>query len=490
MRIKIAYLTLALLVLLVPACSDNVASLWGTAPVKSPDRTVGLLQPDASAGAGYTLFAPNFSTTTYLIDMEGQLVHTWQSEHWPGQSAYLLENGNLLRTAHLSDVGKGPSGGGIQEIAWDGTVVWDFQYMSDTYLPHHDIEPLPNGNVLILAWEFKTREQAIAAGRDPALLDEGTLWPEFVVEVQHTGPTSGQVVWEWHLWDHLIQDRDPGQANYGNVAEHPELVDVNFAAGGKADWIHANAIDYNPELDQILITCHNLHEIWVVDHSTTTQEAAGHAGGRSGMGGDLLYRWGNPRAYGRGTADDQRLFAPHDAQWIESGLPEEGHILVFNNGNGRPDGAYSSVDEIVPPANASGGYDCVAGSAYGPEGPTWTYTAAVPTDFYADKISGAQRLANGNSLICSGPQGTFFEVTPEGETVWRYVSPVTNDGPQPQGSAIPRGTNVRTNAVFRAYRYAPDYAGLASKDLSAGITIEETSGESGGVDERLWDLGY
>ncbi len=341
-------------------------------------------------------------------------------------------------------------------------------------LPHHDIEPLPNGNVLILAWEFKTEAEAIAAGRNPDLISQGKLWPEQLIEIKPTGPpTSGEVVWEWHLWDHLIQDYDPTKANYGVVADHPELIDINFADKGKADWIHANAIDYNPELDQIIISCHGFNEFWIIDHSPTAAEAAGHSGGNSGMGGDILYRWGNPQSYRAGTASDQTLFKQHDVQWVASDLSERENILIFNNGNHRPTGSYSSVDEIAPPVDANGHYILDPGSAYGPEEVTWSYTAENPVDFYADKISGAQRLPNGNTLICSGTDGAFFEVTPTGEIVWQYVNPVTRTGPLAQGEIIPGDHRGLANAVFRAYRYASDYPGLASKDLSPGQLIEQ-----------------
>ena len=175
---------------------------------------------------------------------------------------------------------------------------------------------------------------------------------------------------------------------------------ANGNKGVIPDWTHVNAVAYNAEFHQIMLTAHSFNEFWIIDHSTTTAEAAGHAGGRSGKGGDLLYRWGNPQAYRAGTTADQRLFAQHDAHWIPAGRPGAGHVLVFNNGLGRPGGSYSSVDEIVLPVDARGRYVRESGAAYGPKEPVWRFTAPKRTDFFASIMSGAQRLPNGNTLVC------------------------------------------------------------------------------------------
>lgn len=449
-------------------------------------RTVGLLLSDPRAFDGYTLFAPLSYPETYLIDNGGMLVHAWPSSTLPGDSAYLLENGHLLRTAKVVNnvFQAGGAGGRVQELDWDGTVVWDYTYSSDQHLHHHDIERLPNGNVLMIAWELRTRPQAIAAGRNPSLVTAQGLWPDHVIEVQPMGPASGTIVWEWHLWDHLIQEFDPSRANYGVVANHPELVDLNFTQGAGADWIHTNSIDYNPAFDQILISVHNFSEVWAIDHSTSTQEAAGHTGGTYGKGGDLLYRWGNPQAYRAGAASDQKLFGQHDAQWIVPGSQGAGRISIFNNGVGRPGGSYSSVEEIAPPVDADGNYVLIPGSAYGPPAQSWIYTATPPSTLYAQTISGAQRLPNGNTLICDGPHGTFFEVTSGGESVWRYVNPVVASGPLNQGDAVPG----QANRVFKVRRYGPDYAGLAGRELTPGGTIE--LGDEGAIlRHEVPDLG-
>ena len=437
-------------------------------------QTVGLFLNDSSSFNGYTFFAPAAYTNTYLINNEGLLVNSWEGTYTPALSAYLLENGNLLRTATIfnSTFSGGGSGGLIQEFDWDGNLVWEYQYSSDLFYQHHDIEKLPNGNVVIIAWEYRSVEEAVTEGRDPSTLPQDMLWPDHIIEVQPDIGTGGNIVWEWHAWDHLIQDYDPLVFNYGVVSEHPELIDINYIepgpGGSRADWNHINAVDYNEQFDQIIVSVHNFSEIWVIDHSTTTEEAAGHTGGNSGMGGDLLYRWGNPIAYGRGNVSDQKFFAQHDAHWIESGLPGEGNILIFNNGRFRPGGNFSTIDEIIPPVDQNGNYTLNLNSTYGPDTLFWTYNAPIPTEFFAANISGSQRQPNGNTLICNGPSGEFFEVTNEGEIVWRYINPVINTGPMTQGDPIP----AQLNRVFRAYRYAPDYPGFDGKDLTPGDPIE------------------
>lgn len=437
-------------------------------------QTVGLFLNDSSSFNGYTFFAPTVYTDSYLINDEGLLVNSWHSDYLPGLSAYLLENGNLLRTARIFNpiFNGGGSGGLIQEFDWDGNLVWEFQYSSDLFHQHHDIEKLPNGNVLLIAWEYKNGEEVITAGRNPNKLSQYYLWPDHVVEVQPNGSTGGIVVWEWHVWDHLIQDYAPEEDNYGVVSEHPELIDINYVgsgpAGGYADWNHINAVDYNEEFDQIILSVHDFNEIWVIDHSTTTEEAAGHTGGNSGMGGDILYRWGNPLSYKRGNAMDQMLFAQHDAQWNEPGLPGEGNILIFNNGRFRPGGNHSTIDEIKPPVDQNGNYVLNPDSTFGPDTLSWYYIDPIPSEFFAANLSGSQRQPNGNTLICSGPDGELFEVTDEGEIVWLYISPVIGTGPIVQGDPLP----PRQNSVFRSYRYAPDFPGFIGKDLTPGDPIE------------------
>ena len=344
------------------------------------------------------------------------------------------------------------------KLSSSGTEIWSFEHSSDDYQLHHDIEYMSNGNILMIAWEYKSYNEAVAAGRNPSAVDSGTgLYPDKIIEVD----SSGNIVWEWHVWDHLIQDYDSTKSNFSTVADHPELIDINFVTKSP-DITHFNSIDYNEEFDQILVSVHSFSEIWVIDHSTTTAEAASNTGGKFGKGGDLLYRWGNPEACGAGTSTDQMLYSQHDANWTESGYPGEGNILIFNNGSNLPSGNYSSMEEITPPVDASGNYTLTAGAAYEPTATTWTYN--IDSAYYSPNISGAQRLPNGNTLICSGASGYFLEVDSSGATVWEHT--------------VSGGTDV-----FKVQRYGVDYAGLNGlvETGSLAVAISPANAQTAGA---------
>lgn len=433
-------------------------------PLANGQQTVGLFLNDSLAYNGYTLFSPN--TTTYLIDNCGYIINQWESMHPPGQAAYLLENGDLLRAGRAGNGINGSGSGGIVErFSWEGERLWAFEYTGEEHRQHHDIEPLPNGNVLLLAWEVISGEEAVSAGRDPAKTG-AAIWSEHIIEVRPEGEMGGSIVWEWHLWDHLVQEFDPLQENFGVVKEHPELVNTNFTSNNNpntnANWIHANGISYHPERDEIAISSRNFNEIWIIDHSTTSAEAAGHSGGQAGKGGDLLYRWGNPLAYGRGSSADQRFFGQHNIRWVPQGYPDAGKLMVFNNGLGRPTGSYSSVDLFDPPLLSNGHYQVSATTAFGPETLSWTY---YENQFISTILSSAQPLPNGHVLLCYGDDVLFREVTRSGTVVWEYISPASNTGPIAQGQAS-------TGSVFKSERYAPSYSAFDGKELLAGAPIE------------------
>lgn len=426
-------------------------------------NTLGTLVNGTASWDGYTLLAPTGSTETYLIDNCGRVVQQWSSDYRPGLAAYLLPNGDLIRSVRLpSNVFNGGGiGGGFEQWDWEGNLVRSWNAATDSLHAHHDFTVLPNGNLLFIAWERHSGEEAIARGRNPELTS-----PEVWVTRVEERNAEDEVVWAWSVWDHLVQDFDAALPGFGDPAEHPGRLDINFNAtalaggagpgGGElaaADWLHVNAIDYHPDLDQITLSSRNFDEIWVIDHSASTSAAAGPAG-------DLLYRWGNPQTYGRGTAADQRFFGQHDVHW------EGDHLLVFNNGAGRPEGAFSTVEEWAPPLLADGTYALEDGAPFGPDAPSWIYPEVGTIAFYSGNVSGAQRLPNGNTLLCEGANGRLTEVTPAEEVVWEYINPASAFGPLAQGS------NPVNNAVFLVRRYGPGFSGFDGRDLTPGEPIE------------------
>ncbi|MEM9799762.1 MAG: aryl-sulfate sulfotransferase [Planctomycetota bacterium] len=464
----------------------------------------GLVANEEGATPGLTLVMPLNSTMIHLVDLDGTVEHTWETEYSPGGWCYLMDDGTLVRSARSDDdphFKGGGIGGVMQRIAPDGEVLWQHVVADEIRHQHHDIEVLPNGNILYVAWERKSADEAVSRGRDPRGVGAAGLWADAVFEIRPTPPVGAEVVWSWHAWDHLVQDRDPKKPNHGVLSDHPERFDVNAAfeppseiteeerraleerkqqmaalgyGGGDdeddgdsddddrsgpprnwdatGDWMHTNSVAYHEDLDLIVLSSPELGEIFVIDHSTTTEEAAGSEGGRWGRGGDLLWRWGNPQNYGLGDADDQRLFYQHDPRWLRT--PEGLELLVFNNGGRRPDGtSFSEVLELTLPFHIDEGFFRDEGWAFGPEEPTWSYSD--PETFFSAFISGSARLASGNTLVCSGAVGRLFEVTPDGEIVWDYYSTLGGEVDPPEHAG-----KAPQFALYRVDRYAEDHPGI------------------------------
>lgn len=407
---------------------------------------IGLLNADIFEG--YTLFTPGAGNggpcTTYLIDNNLNNIQTWNHSRSPASMPYLIagdepgwENTLLIYPYRVNNptMQAGGVGGAFEVLTWDGDLVWEYELSNTDYQHHHDIEPLPNGNILMIAWERKTAEEAYAAGRT-SLNDNplNEMWSSSIFEIQSDGNGGGEIVWEWHLWDHLIQDENPDSDNYGIVGNHPELFDINKGwlggggpQGGNADWMHLNTISYNIEYDQIVISSHRVDEIFVIDHSTTIEEAASHSGGNYGKGGDFLYRWGNPQNYDRGNNSDNLIGHQHSINWIPDGYPGEGNFILFNN-----DG--NEAIEFSPPIDEDGFYIIEDGQPYGPDNIVWS------SPYYStDMQGGAFRLPNGNTLITDCDSANIEEVTESGSIVWSYSQ---------------SGNNVN---IARAQKYAIDY---------------------------------
>lgn len=422
--------------------------------IQRAEPTVGLIVNEPQAARGYTIIYAFRSDEVYLVDHLGREVHAWKLKGHKIEQAELLENGNLMIRHRVS----GSDLWSTSEVDQAGNIIW--QYTERNL--HHDFLKLPNGNVLLLTRTRLTPQAAVAAGVVDRYQPSGWVY-DYLLEVKPTGPDSSEVVWEWSPLDHLVQDHDPDKADYGPVAGHPGRIDITYRSRlGHRNLFHLNSIDYDPVLDQIMLSARSYSELWIIDHNTTTEEAAGTKG-------DLLYRWGNPQTHGAGGYQDQQLFWQHDAHWIPPGLPGAGNVLIFNNGNERParQRLHSSIDEITLPAFQDDTYPQDQSFAFESARPQWSYTAPNPADFYSSLMSGVQRLPNGNTQICSADNGTIFQVAPDGTTVWKYINPVPRHNPPSY-----QGDAPHQNDTYRAPWYSPDYPGLKNMNLTPKGPIE------------------
>lgn len=435
----------------------------GIAPVVWAQNTVGTTTYDpTNVFAGYTLIYPHNQPHTYLLNMCGEVVHQWDSEpdSRPGNTSYLLPNGDLLLTRRPAAVAANPiwAGGGgatIERRTWDNEVIWSYTQNDDSARFHHDIAPMPNGNVLAICWEALDSAAALAAGADPATLTGTGLWSEKVVELQPDGMGSATVVWEWRLWDHLVQDVNPDAANFGVVSENPHRVDLNYPQPGNvpADFVHMNSIDYNPINDHILLSAPEYNEVWIIDHGPFSS-------------GELKWRWGNPAAYGMGDSTDQQLFYQHDANWVDGpdqvGSPLLGKISIFNNRVPGAAGPHSELTAVAPPYDEYENEYLLLDGLFAPEAADFTWAAAEPSGFYSSGLSSFQPLAGPRFLVCEGRSGRTSEITLAGDTVWQYVTPLQAGVPVAQGTELLPAANM----TFRATRYPaawPLFEGLAAE---------------------------
>lgn len=450
---KIYHIWLTLLILSVSA----IVSLAQEEPA------VGLIQNAEGALDGYTLAPADEDQRIYLLDNDGRLINQWDLDRRV-REAHLLPNGNIMvatRTVegevdneYWADF-RGATGT-LFELTWDGEIVWEYSLDDPKLLLHHGISIMPNGNILIIAWSYRTLDEALEKGLNVEIYgDSDYIAPDVIYEIDYE---TKEIVWAWDTWDHTIQNFDAELPNYGEPVDNPGRIDINYHElaikndGPKAqDWLHTNAVDYNPELDQILVSVRRFDEVWIIDHDTTTEEAAGPAG-------DILYRWGNDFAYGATDNIDERVFYnQHDVQWVDAGNPGEGNLILFNNREVSDSGEFSAIVEFTPSLNADGTYTMTDG-VYGPEDVAWRYAA---DGFFSRNISGVQRLPNGNTLIIEGRDGRVFEVTPEGEVVWNYVVPSETVEER-----------VFEN-VFRARKYPADHPGFEGHDLTPGDYLVE-----------------
>ena len=428
----------------------------------------GLRDIDYRVTEGYTLFTPETNHNVFLINNCGEVVNEWEFTERPGATCYLLNNGNLLRAGKA----------GLEIRDWENNVLWSFSMSTLGVNQHHDIEPMPNGNILCLIADNYTPAEIIAKGRNSNKIGRRFKLDK-LIELKPIGTDEAEVVWEWTFYDHLIQDIDPEKPNYGDVASHPELLDINFDNGHDEDFTHVNGIDYNPTLDQVMLSVRHLSEIMVIDHSTTTEEAKGSTGGNFNRGGNFLWRWGNPQTYKQGTAADQILFFPHDTKWVEEGYEDAGKVSVFNN-DGDGNEVYSSI-HLISPVIENNSYK-LENNVFLPHDDDWSWEGVVLGErVYESKKSGTHVLPNGNFMMCETSKGQITEISRDGEVLWVYRNP--------SGTKIyEQNEEPTSNTIFRAEKYPPDFVGFIGKDMSPKHLIQESNSVSEKCSEYYYNL--
>jgi outer membrane protein assembly factor BamB len=369
----------------------------------SPFRKTGLTYYHPAASTkGYTIVTPTGESTTYLIDMSGQVVHEWRYPQFRGFYGRLLPNGNLIMLATDSAVtappppeGRVPTwtetvrriGGNathIVEMDWDGHVVWQYENADI----HHDFVRMPNGNTLVAGFiELRSEvERAVRGGYRERLMPP--MISDDFLEVDRDGKEVRRV----SLWKLLDPRRDP-----------------ICGLERRLEWTHTNSLDVDAE-GRILFSCRTNSRIGII----------------AADGESLVWKYGFPD-----------ISHQHHATFLANG-----NVQVFDNGMHRRGMPRSSIVEVNPKDSSL----------------VWQYTADPDIQFLSAHISGADRLAGGNVLVCEGATGRLFEVTQKKEIVWEWVSPFSHRGPQ--GNLM--------NWIFRAYRYEPDYAGLSDRELDPG----------------------
>ena len=354
---------------------------------------------------GLVLISDFSSETIVLIDIDNNIVNSWEVNDYNLLRSYLTPDSILVTISKLNNLPV------LQKYDWDGLLLWTFIFEEGECLIHHEQVILPNGNILAICKETIIAEENIYFN-DDIVIDK-------IIEIEPLDYDQANIIWEWHFYDHLIQDYDPDILNYGIISENPQLFNIN-AYNHFNDFTHLNCVDFNSELNQIIFSSRSLNEIFIIDHSTTTEEAKGHDGGIYDKGGDFLYRWGNPINYNRGDLLNQKLHAPHAVNWINSDYPGGGNILLFDN---EYDVSISAIIEFQPPILSNGLYSLDANEPFEPNEYTWINHSS---NYYSLSHSGAFRMPNGNTLI------TIFGVPPlyeikiieideNGSLQWEYL---------------------------------------------------------------------
>jgi hypothetical protein len=440
---KVIFILLSCVILY--SCKDNDDTI--AVPEDIPQSNITVYNQDQLTD-DYVLISPFRGNSTFLMDRLGTVLQRWSSAE-STLMGYLREDGSVVRsivTGVDNGITIGGKTGAIEIIDKDNNQIWKWTLDSSTEALHHDIALLPNGHILASVWVVKDRATCIANGRDPSTIVADRLVIDKVIEIEPVGTEQANIVWEWSLWDHLVQNFDTAQLNFGD-ASNGSLFDINQSTEGE-NFTHVNGLDYIPSLDQIILNSRVLNEFIIIDHGITTAEAASNTGGRYNKGGEILYRWGNPESYNSGTSLDRQLHDQHDATFVGNNSLSRGTFLVFDN---QDDPNFSTVKEISINVTADGVYDAIPSTGNSPASPTWSYSS---DEIYSARTSGAQRLSSGNTLITSTSGAIIREVNYENEVLWEFDARIAVDGVLEIDSS-----------GFKSRSYEKDYSGVTALGL-------------------------
>lgn len=419
---------------------------------QTPGVTVGLLYSDnCNISEGYILYTASQSNMVYLIDNCGYVVNEWTFNNTTGYpSAYLLPDGSVAKLNRVQNTGAPYGIYCLEQRDWNNNLIWEY-CSSGRYEPmHSDLAYLPNGNFLVIVQDAHSATAAVQKGIDPANFGNA-FYSESVIEFERTGLTTGNVVWEWHLWDHLVQDINPNiPSTYGVISNNPGKMDANIID----DVTHFNSIWYLEDRDHIMLSNWKNDEIFIIDHGISSVEAADTLG-------DLLWRWGNPENYDLGTIVDKRLDGMHNPRLISNTNPlYPGMFSVHNNlyhniaGLSTNRSAAVILDDVYDAATNSYPKDPLTGRWLPNDfNYVWYGDVFQGDNYYSQFESGVQVQANGNIILTEALSGRIVEVNPDGEVVWIYKTPDSG------GLVADQGFNSNGD-LYKSEKYAPTYSGI------------------------------
>lgn len=345
------------------------------------------------------LLINNLSNRVYLMDKSGKELHVWdfgEEKLWNDFS--LLPDGTALASIRSTNaqIRVGWFWGITARVSSWAEFLWEYEISGSWAIAHHDAEMLPNGNILAMVWGKIGKDEVKKYGSTSPV----DIYTERIVEID---PKTNKVVWRWNSLDHMIQDVDPKVPNYGTISKRPEKIDINYSHSQSGMIMHGNWLAYDAKNDLIYMSVYSFSEVWVIDHSTTPQEVNTGKGGRFGRWGDLVYRFGNPTAYG-GTGT--RLFySSHHPSFTASGT-----FLIYSNGiKASPE--QSTTYELSLPKELDEKKPTLT-----PPEVLWSYSNP---EIYFDKVGGVVKAPNGNYIITEG-DGKIWEVTRDKEVVWTH----------------------------------------------------------------------